>query len=151
MIHMPNGSTGSHVNPQQHSSSLYEWKVKPAKKSTNYTAFGKWVKIVGPPHSCKRPTTVPKDIFVGSVWQCDECDTKWVYEGAKAGSVTWDYTFRKDEAKTKNNEVAYCVMCKASVRMSNYNVKTSDSGRRMAQGTCANCGTKVNRILGTDS
>ncbi|HEU5425892.1 MAG TPA: DUF5679 domain-containing protein [Actinocrinis sp.] len=24
----------------------------------------------------------------------------------------------------------------------------SDSGRRMAQGTCPTCGTKVNRILG---
>jgi hypothetical protein len=27
-------------------------------------------------------------------------------------------------------------------------VKISDSGRRMAQGICPVCGTKVNRILG---
>jgi hypothetical protein len=32
-----------------------------------------------------------------------------------------------------------------------YQIKVSDSGRRMAQGKCPRCTTKVNRILGKDS
>lgn len=43
---------------------------------------------------------------------------------------------------------AYCVNCKEKREMSNGFVRTSDSGRRMAQGTCPVCGTKMNRILG---
>ena len=42
---------------------------------------------------------------------------------------------------------AYCVKCKEKIEFVGY-IKVSDSGRRMAQGTCPKCGTKVNRILG---
>jgi len=42
---------------------------------------------------------------------------------------------------------AYCVKCKAK-RDFEGTVKVSESGRRMAQGICPVCGTKVNRILG---
>ena len=42
---------------------------------------------------------------------------------------------------------AYCVKCKEK-RQFEGTVKVSDSGRRMAQGICPVCGTKVNRILG---
>ena len=42
---------------------------------------------------------------------------------------------------------AYCVKCKEK-RDFEGPVKVSDSGRRMAQGICPVCGTKVNRILG---
>jgi len=42
---------------------------------------------------------------------------------------------------------AYCVKCKEK-REFEGTVKVSDSGRRMAQGICPVCGTKVNRILG---
>ena len=42
---------------------------------------------------------------------------------------------------------AYCVKCKAK-RDFEGTVKISESGRRMAQGICPVCGTKVNRILG---
>lgn len=42
---------------------------------------------------------------------------------------------------------AYCVKCKDKTWFEGQ-VKTSDSGRRMAQGICPQCGTKVNRILG---
>ncbi len=42
---------------------------------------------------------------------------------------------------------AYCVKCKAKKNFSGH-VKVSESGRRMAQGTCPDCGTKLNRILG---
>jgi len=42
---------------------------------------------------------------------------------------------------------AYCVKCKEK-RDFEGTVKVSDSGRRMAQGICSVCGTKLNRILG---
>ena len=47
--------------------------------------------------------------------------------------------------------VAFCVKCRQNNNMANGVVKISDSGRRMAQGTCPVCGTKVNRILGKES
>ena len=43
--------------------------------------------------------------------------------------------------------VAYCVLCNEK-RSFEGHVKVSESGRRMAQGICPVCGTKVNRILG---
>jgi hypothetical protein len=49
-------------------------------------------------------------------------------------------------AETYTGE-AYCVKCKEK-RDFTGEVKVSDSGRRMAQGTCPVCGTKLNRILG---
>lgn len=42
---------------------------------------------------------------------------------------------------------AFCVTCKHNVEFVGV-VKLSDSGRRMAQGRCPSCSTKVNRILG---
>ncbi|MEY4380027.1 MAG: hypothetical protein RLZZ378_430 [Actinomycetota bacterium] len=42
---------------------------------------------------------------------------------------------------------AFCVKCKEK-RSFTGEIKVTDSGRRMAQGTCPVCGTKVNRILG---
>jgi hypothetical protein len=42
---------------------------------------------------------------------------------------------------------AYCVKCKQNVDFLGI-LKTSDSGRRMAQGKCPVCDTRVNRILG---
>jgi hypothetical protein len=41
----------------------------------------------------------------------------------------------------------YCVKCKEK-RDFEGEVRVSESGRRMAQGTCPVCGTKMNRILG---
>ncbi len=41
----------------------------------------------------------------------------------------------------------YCVKCKEK-RDFDGEVKVSESGRRMAQGPCPVCGTKMNRILG---
>lgn len=51
-----------------------------------------------------------------------------------------------DMAETYTGE-AYCVKCKEK-RDFTGEVKVSDSGRRMAQGICKVCGTKLNRILG---
>jgi hypothetical protein len=42
---------------------------------------------------------------------------------------------------------AYCVKCKEK-RDFEGEVVVSESGRRMAKGTCPVCGTKLNRILG---
>ena len=42
---------------------------------------------------------------------------------------------------------AYCVKCKENVEFTGV-IRTSDSGRQMAQGNCPRCDTKVNRILG---
>jgi hypothetical protein len=42
---------------------------------------------------------------------------------------------------------AYCVKCKEKRQFSGQ-VAVSDSGRRMAKGTCPVCGTTLNRILG---
>jgi hypothetical protein len=41
----------------------------------------------------------------------------------------------------------YCVKCKEK-RTFDGEVRVSESGRRMAQGLCPVCGTKMNRILG---
>jgi len=49
-------------------------------------------------------------------------------------------------AETYTGE-AYCVKCKEK-RDFTGEIKVSDSGRRMAQGICPVCGTKLNRILG---
>jgi len=49
-------------------------------------------------------------------------------------------------AETYTGE-AYCVKCKEK-RDFTGEVRVSQSGRRMAQGTCPVCGTKLNRILG---
>lgn len=43
---------------------------------------------------------------------------------------------------------AYCVKCKDKVTFEGQ-VRVSDSGRRMAFGKCPECGSKVNRILGS--
>jgi hypothetical protein len=42
---------------------------------------------------------------------------------------------------------AYCVKCKEK-REFEGEVVVSESGRRMAKGTCPVCGTRLNRILG---
>lgn len=44
---------------------------------------------------------------------------------------------------------AYCVKCKEKRNFVG-RILTSDSGRRMAQGRCDECGTKLNRVLGKD-
>ena len=121
-----------------------------ANKNTKVTAYGKWVKLVKPPHECHLPTNVSDNIIEGSVWQCDECKTRWLYKGimpySKHGT---EPRFEKEGEYTSTyQDDAYCVNCKDKVFMENRIVKISDSGRRMAQGTCGKCGTKVNRILG---
>lgn len=120
-----------------------DWKVKKIKKNPRVTAFGEWVKIVQEPHTCHLPDVVASDIGIGSIWQCHKCKAQWKYMGSKLKAE-----FSKIE---DDKDTAYCVYCKERVAMENRTVKVSDSGRKMAHGTCAKCGTKVNRILGKDS
>jgi hypothetical protein len=42
---------------------------------------------------------------------------------------------------------AYCVKCKAKREFTG-KIVVNEKGTRMAQGTCPECSTKVNRILG---
>lgn len=45
---------------------------------------------------------------------------------------------------------AYCASCKSTVSF-NGEVRTSDSGRKLAFGNCSICGGRVNRILRSQS
>lgn len=42
---------------------------------------------------------------------------------------------------------AYCVKCRTKVQVKNGSVKETSNRRKMAQGTCPTCGTKVTRFL----
>ncbi|MCV2488670.1 DUF5679 domain-containing protein [Geodermatophilus sp. YIM 151500] len=52
-----------------------------------------------------------------------------------------------EESGVAESYNGYCVKCKEK-RDFDGEVKVSESGRRMAQGTCPVCGTRMNRILG---
>jgi hypothetical protein len=52
-----------------------------------------------------------------------------------------------EEDEMADTYEGYCVKCKEK-RQFEGEIRTSESGRRMAQGPCPVCGTKVNRILG---
>jgi len=65
-------------------------------------------------------------------------------EGTKAGRRT---TTEEDPVAESYTGDAYCVKCKEK-RDFTGEIKVSESGRRMAQGICPVCGTKLNRILG---
>lgn len=43
----------------------------------------------------------------------------------------------------------YCVKCRKARQMQNPHEKTMKNGRKMLQGSCAVCGTKISRILGS--
>ena len=57
------------------------------------------------------------------------------------------HPLRTKEIGVAESYNGYCVKCKEK-RDFEGEVKVSESGRRMAQGTCPVCGTKMNRILG---
>lgn len=44
---------------------------------------------------------------------------------------------------------AYCVKCRQKRDIKNGEVKETSNGRKMAQGTCPVCGTRVTRFLST--
>jgi hypothetical protein len=45
---------------------------------------------------------------------------------------------------------AYCVKCRKKVHVKHGAVKQAANGRKMAQGTCPQCNTKVTRFLPSD-
>jgi hypothetical protein len=45
----------------------------------------------------------------------------------------------------------YCVKCRKKRQIKNGKVETTEKGRRMAKGTCPECGTKVTRFLASES
>jgi len=46
--------------------------------------------------------------------------------------------------------VGYCVKCRAKVDVKKGEIKTTENGRKMVQGVCPKCGTKVTRFLPAD-
>ncbi len=44
----------------------------------------------------------------------------------------------------------YCVKCRKKQVVKNGEVKVTAQGRKMAQGTCPTCGTKVTRFMASD-
>ena len=56
-------------------------------------------------------------------------------------------------AKPKGENImdfeAYCVKCRKKVEVKNGTIKVAANGRKMAQGTCPVCKTKVTRFLPT--
>lgn len=135
-----------HKNPYTPGVHPAQWNhdqnMKKIKKNPRVTAFGEWIKIVEDPHTCSLPDVIPYDIGVGSIWQCHKCKAKWAYKGT---DLKAEFSKIYD-----NTDTAYCVKCKENVPMKDRKTKVSDSGRKMAFGTCGNCGTKVNRILGKE-
>ena len=68
--------------------------------------------------------------------------------GARHNGSRWGPdTHRDEEIGVAESYNGYCVKCKEK-RDFDGEVKVSESGRRMAQGTGPVCGTKMNRILG---
>lgn len=45
----------------------------------------------------------------------------------------------------------YCVKCREKKQVANGEVKETENGRKMVQGTCPTCGTKVTRFLPKDT
>ena len=93
----------------------------------------------------------------GTIFQCDTCSFYYELKVGRRGKHYW-MPIDKEEVdkilkpkKKKNKDTyegnAYCVKCK-DIRDFVGTIKTADSGRRMAQGKCDKCGTRLNRILG---
>jgi NAD-dependent SIR2 family protein deacetylase len=96
----------------------------------------------------------------GTIYKCDYCGLYYQMRLMRRGRMAWlpideeevDKILlpkNKKKRKDKNSYTgdAYCVGCKDKVEFEG-TIKTSDSGRRMAQGVCNKCGSKLNRILG---
>jgi Domain of unknown function (DUF5679) len=64
-----------------------------------------------------------------------------------AGSAGPGRRLSIEEDEMADTYEGYCVKCKEK-RTFEGEIRVSESGRRMAQGPCPVCGTKVNRILG---
>lgn len=63
----------------------------------------------------------------------------------------WGCLDKKPQGKGENTMEfeAYCVKCRKKQKVKSGTVKEASNGRKMAQGTCPVCGTKVTRFLST--
>lgn len=55
--------------------------------------------------------------------------------------------YSKGDTIMSEEYVAYCVKCKTKRPMQGAQVLTNEKGRRMAKGTCPECGTKMTLFL----
>lgn len=95
----------------------------------------------------------------GTIYQCDSCSYYYELKVTRRGKLYWARIDEEDvnkivkSKKKKDKDTfegeAYCVKCKDKRYFIGI-IKTADSGRRMAQGTCHECGNKLNRILGKE-
>lgn len=46
---------------------------------------------------------------------------------------------------------AYCVKCRTTRTMQDATVETNERGRRVAKGTCPECGTRMNKFLPSEN
>lgn len=44
-----------------------------------------WIKKVPPPHVCSLPWIIPSGVWLGSVWQCDDCNRQYELAGVTNG------------------------------------------------------------------
>jgi hypothetical protein len=92
----------------------------------------------------------PVDIIEGevetSIHDIPEDEDVDVQADAQAAQEYLDETSNEDEAESGETYEGYCVKCREK-REFHGHVEETDSGRRMAKGTCPVCGTKMNRIL----
>ncbi|OGO72594.1 MAG: hypothetical protein A2Z49_01500 [Chloroflexi bacterium RBG_19FT_COMBO_56_12] len=70
---------------------------------------------------------------------------KLYYNYLKGRCPRWTSDDKKGE--TKMEFEGYCVKCRKKQKVKNGTEKTASNGRKMAQGTCPVCGTKVTRFL----
>ena len=45
------------------------------------------------------------------------------------------------------NETAYCLKCQQKHQLSNSNITTTKTGKKILKGICSVCGTKCNKFL----
>ena len=91
----------------------------------------------------------PVDIIEGEVETSihdEPGEDEGILADSQAAQEYLDETSNEDEADSGETYEGYCVKCREK-REFHGHVEETDSGRRMAKGTCPVCGTKMNRIL----
>lgn len=114
-------------------------------KIGNYELRSPWVKMVTMPIEKELYIAIRKSVMEDLLHEIEvaannvlDNDTAVTEEKSTASVVP-------EAVRYEGN--AYCVKCKENRDFVGV-VRTSDSGRQMAQGRCPVCDTKVNRILG---
>jgi hypothetical protein len=93
-----------------------------------------------------RPVEIIEGEVETSIHDVPPGEDEDIQADAQAAQEYLDETANEDEADSGETYEGYCVKCRQK-REFHGHVEESDSGRRMAKGTCPECGTKMNRIL----